>query len=120
MEKDIGIWDMPPRSTVLEQRGWTTRWEVVTFVECGGYNYKGTKTHKNWEQGFISGKHLRNVWCSSCLEVWRWRENTVKEREVVNVKYSQCRRKDTVEGILEENRKRVLYLGYGTGKKQPW
>jgi len=38
---------MLPRSAVLEQRGWTTKWEIVTFVEGGRYNYKGTKTHKN-------------------------------------------------------------------------
>jgi len=59
---------MPLRSTVLEQRGWITRWEVVTFVECGGYNYKDTKMHENQGQGFISGEHLRNIWYSSYLE----------------------------------------------------
>ena len=46
-----------------------TRWEVMTFVKCRGCNYKGTKIHENWEQEFISGEHLRNVWYSSCLEV---------------------------------------------------
>jgi len=59
---------MSLRSAVLEQRGWMTRWEVMTFVECRGCNYKDTKMHENWEQGFISGEHLRNVWYSSCLE----------------------------------------------------
>jgi len=52
---------MSLRSAVLEQRGWMTRWEVMTFVECRGCNYKDTKMHENWEQGFISGEHLRNV-----------------------------------------------------------
>ena len=66
-----GAWGMPPRSTVLEQKGWTTKWEVVTFVECRGCNYKGTKIHESQGQGFVSGKHLRNVWCNSCLEAWR-------------------------------------------------
>jgi len=63
-----------------------TKWEVVTFVECRGYNYKGTMTHKNQGQGFVSGKQLRNVWCSSCLKAWKWRENTAEERGAVVVK----------------------------------
>jgi len=42
-----GIWSMPPRSAALEQRGWMTRWEIVTFMKCGGYNYKDTKMHEN-------------------------------------------------------------------------
>ena len=111
---------MPPRSAALQQRGWITRWEVVTFVECGGCNYKGTKMHENQRQGFISGKHLRNVQYSSCLEVQRYKENTVKERGTVNVKYSWYERKDTVERISEENRKRILCPEYRTRKKQLW
>jgi len=43
------MWGMPLRSTVLERRGWKMRWEVVMFVECGGYDYKGTKTEENQE-----------------------------------------------------------------------
>ena len=38
---------MPPRGVALEEQGWKTRWEVVTFVECGGYKYKGTKMQEN-------------------------------------------------------------------------
>jgi len=41
------------------------------FVEGGGYNYKGTKIHENQGQGFVSSKHLRDMWYSSCLEAWR-------------------------------------------------
>ena len=52
---------------------------------------------------------MRNVWCSSCLKAWRWRENTARERGAVNVKCSWCRRKDTVEGVSEEDRKRILW-----------
>ena len=115
-----GIQRIPPRSTALEQKEQTTRWEVVTFVECGEYNYKGTKMYENQGQGFISGEHLRNVWCSSCLEIQRWRENTARERRAVNVKYSQYRRKDIVERISEKDRKRILCLEYRTGRKQPW
>ena len=62
------IWGMLPKSAILEQREQMTRWEVVTFVECGEYNYKGTKMYENQGQGFISGEYLRNVQCSSCLE----------------------------------------------------
>jgi len=37
------------------------KWEVITFVECGGCQYKGTKTEKNWGQGFVSGEYLISV-----------------------------------------------------------
>jgi len=43
-----------------------------------------------------------------------------RERGVVNVKCSWCGRKDTVKGISEKDRKRILYPEYGTEKKQPW
>ena len=109
---------MPLRSVVLEQRGWTTRWEVMMFVEYRGCNYKDTKTYENQRQGFVSGKHLRNVQYSSCLEVWRQRENIARERGAVNIKYSQCGRKETVEGVSEKDRKRILCLECRTGKKQ--
>jgi len=46
-QEHSSTWGMPPRSATLEQRGWTTKWEVVTFVECRGCDYEGTKTHKN-------------------------------------------------------------------------
>jgi len=92
----------------------------VTFVECGGCNYKGTKTYKNQGQGFIPGEQLRNVWCSSFFKAWKWREDTVGERGAVVMKCSQCGRKDTVEKIPEKDRKKILYPEYGMGKKQPW
>ena len=56
-----GMWSMPLRSTALEQRGWMTKWEVVMFVECEGYNSKSTKIYENQKQGFISGEYLRNI-----------------------------------------------------------
>ena len=120
VQKYSGAWGMPPRSATLEQREWMTKWEVVTFVECGGCNYKGTKTYKNQGQGFVSGKQLRNIWCSSCLKAWKWREDTAGEREAVVVKCSQYGRKDTVEKIPEKNRKKILCLEYRIGKKQLW
>ena len=114
------IQEIPLRSTALEQREWTTRQEVVTFVEYGECNYKGTKMHENQTQGFISGKYLRNVQCNSYLKAWRQRENTTREREAVNVKYSQYRRKDIVEGISEKDKKKILCPEYSTRRKQPW
>jgi len=47
---------MSPRGAALEEQGWKTRWKVVTFVEYGGYEYKGTKTQENWGQRFVSGE----------------------------------------------------------------
>ena len=45
--------------------------------------------------------------------------DTARERGTVNVKCSWCKRKDTVEEILEEDRKRILCSECETGKKQP-
>ena len=67
-QKYSGMWSIPPRSIALEQREWTTKWEVVMFVECEGYNYKDTKTQENQGQEFVSKEYLRNVQCSSCLK----------------------------------------------------
>ena len=90
------------------------------FVEYRGYNYKDTKTQENQEQEFVSGEHLRNIWYSSYLRAQRWRENTARERKAVSVKYRWYKRKDTVEGISEEDRKKILCPECGTGRKQPW
>ena len=60
------------------------------------------------------------MWYSSCLKAWKWREDTAGEREAVVVKCSQYGRKDTVEKIPEKNRKKILCLECGMGKKQPW
>ena len=38
---------LPPRGAEMSMEGWMTRREVVTFVECYGCDYKGTKTQKN-------------------------------------------------------------------------
>jgi len=50
--------------------GWTTPREVVTFVECRGCDYKGTKTEKNRGQGFLGKVQLCNMWCRSCKKAW--------------------------------------------------
>jgi len=44
----------PLRGAVMSMKGWTTKWEVVTLVECRWCNYKGTKTQENQGQGFLS------------------------------------------------------------------
>ena len=52
------IWGILSKSATLEQREQMTRWEVVTFVECGECKYKSTKMYENQGQGFISGEYL--------------------------------------------------------------
>ena len=54
VQKYSSVQDMPLRSVALEERGWKTRQEVVTFVEYSGCNYKGTKTEENQGQDFVS------------------------------------------------------------------
>ena len=36
-----------PRGAAISMKGWMTKWEVVTLMECRGCNYKGTKTQEN-------------------------------------------------------------------------
>jgi len=38
---------LPPKEVAMYMERWTTPREVVTFVECRGYNYKRTKTKEN-------------------------------------------------------------------------
>jgi len=38
---------LPPRGAAMCMEGWTTPREVVTFVECRGCDYKGTKMEEN-------------------------------------------------------------------------
>ena len=63
-----GTKGLPPRGAVICMEGWTTRREVVTFVECRECNYKGTKTQENQGQGFLSKKQLSHMWCESYKE----------------------------------------------------
>jgi len=42
-----GAKGLPPRGAEMSREGWMTRREVVTFVECHGCDYKGTKTQEN-------------------------------------------------------------------------
>jgi len=58
------------------------RWEVVTFVECRGCEYKGTKTQENKGQSFLEKAQLCNMWCGSCKEAWNWREREAESGRV--------------------------------------
>jgi len=61
---------LPPRGVVMSMEGWTTQWEVVTLVECRGYDYKGMKMQENQEQGFLGKEQLHNIWYGGCKEAW--------------------------------------------------
>jgi len=61
---------LPPRGAAMCMEGWTTPREVVTFVECRGCDYKGTKTQENQGQGFLSKEQLCNMWYGECKEIW--------------------------------------------------
>jgi len=47
VKRHSGAKGLPPRGMAMCMEGWTTPREVVTFMECRGYDYKGTKTEKN-------------------------------------------------------------------------
>jgi len=63
-----GTKGLPPKGVRMSMEGWTMWKEVVTFVECHGCNYKGTKTQENHGQGFLSKRQLLHMWCESCRE----------------------------------------------------
>jgi len=42
-----------------------------------------------------------------------------KEKGAVKVKYTQYKQRDIVVKMSKEDRKRILYPEYGTGRKQP-
>jgi len=44
VKEHCGAKGLPPGGAVMSMEGWTIQREVMTFVECRGYNYKGTKT----------------------------------------------------------------------------
>jgi len=114
--------ELPPRGAAMCMEGWTTPREVVTFVECRGCNYKGTKTEENQGQGFLSKGQLCNMWCGSCKEAWNWREEEAKDGRAERVKYGTCGDKDVVVGgEVERNEKGEVFCPpCRTGKKMPW
>jgi len=57
-----------PRGAKMSMEGWMMQREVVTFVECRGCDYKGTKMQDNWGQGFLSKRQLLHMWCEGCRQ----------------------------------------------------
>ena len=47
VKKHSGARGLPPRGAVMCMEEWMTPREVITFVECRGCDYKGTKTEEN-------------------------------------------------------------------------
>ena len=102
--------------------GWTTPREVVTFVECKGCDYKGTKTEENRGQGFLEKAQLCNMWCGSCKEAWNWKEREAESERAEQVKYSTCGGKNAVVGEkVERNEKGEVFCSpCRTSKKTLW
>ena len=110
------------RGAAMCMKGWTTPREVVTFVECRGCNYKGTKIEENQEQEFLGKVQICNMWCGSCKETWNWRDKEVEEGRAERVKCSICGERDAViEGGVERNEKGEAFCPFcRIGKKTPW
>jgi len=112
---------LPPRGAQMSMEGWTTQREVVTFVECRGCDYKGTKTQENQGQGFLSKRQLLHMWCESCREAKEWREKEVQSGRAERVVCSACNVRDAVKGGVEKNKKGETFCPpCRTGKKTPW
>jgi len=60
-----------------------------------------------------------NVWCESCLEAWKWRDNEAEIERGSKVRCMKCKRKDTVVGkkISKDEKGRILCPEYRIGKK---
>ena len=100
---------------------WTTPREVVTFVECRGYDYKGMKMEENRGQGFLGKVQLSNIWCGGCKEAWNWRDREAESGRAERVKCSTCGGKDTVIWKMERNEKgKIFCLPCRTGRKTLW
>ena len=106
----------------MGMKGWMTPREVVTFVECRGYDYKGTKTQENQGQGFLSKEQLCNMWCGGCKEAWNWRDREAECGRAERVKCGMCGGKDAVVGgeVERNERGEVFCPPCRTGKKVPW
>jgi len=68
VKKHSRVKGLPLREVTMCMKGWMISREVVTFMECRGCDYKGTKTEENREQGFLQKKQLCNMWCGRCKE----------------------------------------------------
>jgi len=112
---------LPPRGARMSMEGWTTQREVVTFVECRGCDYKGTKTQENQGQGFLSKRQLLHMWCESCKEAKEWREREAQSRRAERVVCSACDIRDAVKRGVERNKKGETFCPpCRTGRKTPW
>ena len=112
---------LPPRGAKMSMEGWTTQREVVTFVECRGCDYKGTKTQKNWGQGFLSKKQLLHMWCEGCREAKEWREREAQSGRAERVVCSACDVRDAVKERVERNERGEIFCPpCRTGKKTLW
>jgi len=121
VKRHSGAKELPPRGAAICMEEWTTPREVVTFMECRGCNYKGTKTEENRGQEFLGKIQLYNMWCRSCKEAWNWRDQEAKCGRAEKVKCSTCGGKDVVKWNPERNAKGEIFcLPYRTGKKRPW
>jgi len=121
VKKHSGARGLPPRGARMSMEGWTTQREVVTFVECRGCDYKGTKTQENHGQGFLSKKQLLHMWCESCREAKEWREREAQSGRAERVVCSACDMRDAVKERVERNEKGEIFCPpCRTEKKTPW
>jgi len=112
---------LPPRGAQMSMEGCTIQREVVTFVECQGCDYKGTKTQENQGQGFLNKRQLLHMWCESCREAKEWREKEVQSGRAERVVCSACNVRDAVKGGVERNKKGETFCPpCRIGKKMPW
>jgi len=120
VKEHSGARGLPLRGATMCMEGWMTPREVVTFVECRGCNYKGTKTQENRGQRFLGKEQLCNMWCGECKEAWNWRNKEAKEGRAEKVKYSMCGEKDAVIWKMEQSEKGEIFCpSCRTGKKVP-
>jgi len=116
-----GAKGLPPRGAKMSMEEWVTGREVVTFVECHGCDYKGTKTQENQGQGFLSKKQLLHMWCEGCREAKEWREREAQSGRAERVVCSACDVRDVVKKGVERNEKGEIFcLPCRTEKKTPW
>jgi len=112
---------LPPRGAEMSMEGWIIRREVVTFVECHGCNYKGTKTQENQGQGFLSKRQLLHMWYKGCREAREWRERETQSGRAERVVCSACDVRDVVkEGVRRNKKGKIFCLPCRSGKKIPW
>ena len=59
------------------------------------------------------------MWCSSCQEVWNWREGEVRKRKITRVEYVKYGRRDAIMRKVSEQKKReILYPECRIGRKR--